>query len=258
MAKLGSLAKMIKQAQENKVAEQFIEDLTYTIEEEDRGSVRTPTQSFKPSGISGCTRSLYYQLTGVAPDDTDAGVNLVGICESGTDRHERIQNYIAKMSKHDINCEWLDVGEYLKENKVTDPQVISKIGNETKLYSKKYNMRFMCDGLIKYNGEYYIVEIKTESTHKFNRHTDAWADHKLQATCYSMTIGVPKVIFIYEDRDNCTKKGYLVEITELMKNRIESIIDYVNNFVLNKEVPPRELDKCKYCDYQNQCRRDGE
>lgn len=121
------------------------------------------------------------------------------------------------MSKHDINCEWLDVGEYLKENKVTDPQVISKIGNETKLYSKKYNMRFMCDGLIKYNGEYYIVEIKTESTHKFNRHTDAWADHKLQATCYSMTIGVPKVIFIYEDRDNCTKKGYLVEITELMK-----------------------------------------
>lgn len=105
MAKLGSLAKMIKQAQENKVAEQFIEDLIYTIEEEDRGSVQTPTQSFKPSGISGCTRSLYYQLTGVAPDDTDAGVNLVGICESGTDRHERIQNYIAKMSKHDINCE---------------------------------------------------------------------------------------------------------------------------------------------------------
>lgn len=31
------------------------------------------------------------------------------------------------MSKHDINCEWLDVGEYLKENKVTDPQVISKL-----------------------------------------------------------------------------------------------------------------------------------
>lgn len=258
MAKLGSLAKMIKQAQENKVAEQFIEDLIYTIEEEDRSSVRTPTQSYKPSGISGCIRSLYYQLTGVAPDDTDSGVNLIGICESGTDRHERIQDYISIMSKHNINCEWLDVGKYLKSNNVTDPEILSKVGNETKLYSHKYNMRFMCDGLIKYNDEYYIVEIKTESTHKFNRHTDAWPDHKLQATCYAMTIGVPKVLFIYEDRDNCTKKGYLVEVNELMKNRIESIIDCVNTFIVNKEVPPREVHKCKYCKYQNQCMKDGE
>ena len=258
MAKLGSLAKMIKQAQENKVAEQFIEDLIYTIEEEDRSSVRTPTQSFKPSGISGCIRSLYYQLSGIAPDDTDSGVNLIGICESGTDRHERIQDYIMCMHRHDINCEWLDVGKYLKENNIKDPEVISQVGNETKLYSKKYNMRFMCDGLIKYNDELYIVEIKTESTHKYNRHTDAWSEHKLQATCYSMTIGVPKVLFIYEDRDNCTKKGYLVEITDLMKTRVQSIIDCVNTFIENQEVPPRELDKCKYCKYQNQCRKDGE
>ena len=128
MAKLGSLAKMVKQAQENKVAEQFISDLIYTMEEEDRGAVRTPSQSFKPSGISGCIRSLYYQLMGIAPDDTDSGVNLIGICESGTDRHERIQDYIAKMNKHDINCKWLDVGEYLKQKGVTDPQVISKSG----------------------------------------------------------------------------------------------------------------------------------
>ena len=113
-------------------------------------------------------------------------------------------------------------------------------------------------GFLQKNDELYIVEIKTESTHKYNRHTDAWSEHKLQATCYSMTIGVPKVLFIYEDRDNCTKKGYLVEITDLMKTRVQSIIDCVNTFIENQEVPPRELDKCKYCKYQNQCRKDGE
>lgn len=53
-------------------------------------------------------------------------------------------------------------------------------------------MRFMCDGLIQYNGEHYIIEIKTESTHKFNRHQEPWPSHKLQATCYAMTIGCLK------------------------------------------------------------------
>lgn len=258
MAKLTSLAKMVKLAQQNEVAEQFVNDLLYTIESEDKEhNTYKPTQSFKPSAISGCLRCLFYEVSGATKDEESKGTNLVGICESGTDRHETIQNYIQAMSKHGIDCEWVNVGDYLKQQGITDPQVIKQVGNETKLYSVEYNMRFMCDGLIKYNGEYYIIEIKTESTHKYGKHSDAWDSHKLQATCYSMTIGVPNVIFIYENRDNCDKKGFLVEVTDTMINQVKYKINTVNKSIQDNTVPPRETDKCTYCNYKTQCRKDG-
>lgn len=258
MGKLKSLANYVKAARENSVADMFINDLIHSMELESKNT-HIPTQTFKPSGIGGCTRGLYYQLKGESPDGDSSTYNMIGIGESGTDRHERLQNYVKRMKKNGINCKWVNVGTYLRRHKVTDPEVVEKKGNETKLYSHKYNMRFMCDGLIQYNGEYYIIEIKTESTHKFNRHQEPWPSHKLQATCYSMTIGVPKVIFIYEDRDNCTKKGYLVEVTEPMIERVESIINTVNWYVEQNQVPPmaEEPSKCMYCNYKNQCRKDG-
>ena len=259
MAKLNSIAKMIKANKMNSVAESFINDLVYTIEQEDK-SDDIPTKSFKPSGIGGCNRRLYYELTGVQPDIVPGDSNLVGICESGTYRHEEIQNYVMKMKEHNIDCEWLDVAQYLVDNNINDPVVIEQKGNETKLYSEKYNMRFMCDGLIKYNGELYILEIKTESTHKYNRHTEPFEDHKLQATCYAMTLGVDKVIFLYEDRDNCSKKGYLVEVTKKMKMNVSNKIDLINDFVSTKSIPNKCEDskKCRYCDYKEVCRNDGQ
>lgn len=258
MAKLGTLAKMVAASKLNNIADDFVNDLIYTIEAEDRDSIGVPSKSFKPSGISGCIRSLYYQLVGAKVDEVSSGVNLIGICESGTDRHERIQNYVQQMEKHNVDCKWLDVGEYLKKNKIKDPQVIEKVGNETKLYSKKYNMRFMCDGLIQYKGELYILEIKTESTYKHNKHTTAWPEHIMQATCYSMTLNVPNVLFLYEDRNTCSKKGYLVTVTPQRVKFVENKIDTVNKHLKSNTVPPRELDKCMYCNYKDQCRKDGE
>ena len=116
-------------------------------------------------------------------------------------------------------------------------------------------MRFMCDGLVFYKGEYYIIEIKTESTHKYGSHEEPWPAHKLQAACYSMCIGVPKVIFLYENRDNCDKKGYLFEVPEAMIDKIGNTIAYVDNCVVKGIVPPKELDKCTYCKYKMECER---
>ena len=255
MAKMNTLAQMLKNSKENAIAESFIDDLVYTIEKAN-ASDYVPTKSFKPSSISGCERSLFYQLTGVQPDEQSSGMNLIGICESGTDRHESIQHYIQQMNFFNIDCEWLDVGEYLQENNIKDPVVISKVGNETKLFSEKYNMRFMCDGLIRYKGQLYIVEIKTESSFKYNKHDEPHADHKLQATCYSMCLKVPSVLFIYENRDNCSKKAFLTHVTSPMIRNVEEKINRVNRYVDNDILPPRE-DKCTYCNYKNQCRKDG-
>ena len=71
-----------------------------------------------------------------------------------------------------------------------------------------------------------------------------------------MTIGVPRVIFIYENRDTCEKKGYLVEVTNGDIGQVEGIIKYVNDHVESLTPPPKELDKCFYCNYKEECGRD--
>lgn len=251
------LAAMIKAEQHNEIAEQFLVDLQYTMEKENETDY-VPTKSFKPSGISSCRRALYYQLTGVMPDTAAPDTNLVGICESGTHRHDDIQSYVCAMSEYGIDCEWLDVGDYIIQNDIPDLDIIGQRGHETKLYSTKYNMRFMCDGLIRYKGELYILEIKTESSRKYGSHSEPHADHKLQAACYSMTLQVPKVIFIYENRDVCSKKGFLFEVPNTMVEYVEDIINSVNKAVADNVIPCKESDKCCYCKYKTQCMKDGE
>lgn len=252
MKQFKKIAKLIQAEKSNEVAQRFVQDLSYTIEQENTSDY-IPTRSYKPSGISGCKRSLYYQMIGAQPDDKPADINLLGICESGTDRHEIIQEYIQNMCKYNIPCEWIDVGVYLLENNISDPHVVSICGNETKLCSEKYNMRFMCDGLVCYRDEYYIIEIKTESSRKYGNHSEPYPEHKLQAACYAMNLKVNKVIFIYENRDNCSKKGYLFEVPQAMIEKVEGIINYVDECVSRKTIPPKELDKCDYCKYKGEC-----
>ena len=257
MAKLNKLSKMVASSKKNSIAEDFRSDLEYCIEQENKRDY-IPSQSFKPSGISACKRSLFYELSGYKPDEEPPNTTLIGICESGTDRHEAIQNYVMQMKKHSIDCEWLDVGKFIKDNNIKYAEVISQKGNETKIYSEQYNLRFLCDGLIKYKGEYYILEIKTESTNKFNKHTEPWPEHIMQATCYSLVLGVDKVIFLYENRDICSKKAMLVNVTPAMKDTVWNKILDVVEYVIDGILPPKEPDKCKYCKYQSQCRKDGE
>lgn len=256
MKQFRKLAKMVQMEKSNEIAGKFLDDLTYTIEQANKRNY-IPTRSYKPSGISSCKRALYYQMTGATPDENSQGQNLVGICESGTHRHEDIQEYVIKMKSFGIDCEWVDVAQYLKEQGITDPEVVSSRGYETKLYSKKYNMRFMCDGLIKYKGQYFILEIKTESARKYDNHMEPHKDHKLQAACYSMNLQVPNVLFLYENRDNCSKKAYLFKVPEAMVKKIEETINTVDTYVANKEVPPKETDKCLYCEYKKICAKEA-
>lgn len=256
MARLSNLAKMIRNANNNSVAETFVDDLLYSISQDNKNE-RPRSKSFKPSGISGCERALYYEITGAQHDSKVESVELVGICESGTDRHEILQNYIQNMHQNSIECDWLDVSKYLHAKGIVDPQVVTRVGNETKLWSKKYNMRFMCDGVIRYKGKIYILEIKTESTHKYNKHIEPWASHIQQATCYAMTLDIRDVIFLYENRDNCSKKAYLVHVTDKMIERVESIINRVTKCVEEGVLPAPDPNKCNYCNYKNQCKLDG-
>ena len=238
---------------------QFLMDLNKSIELTDKNNRRKPSQTFKPSGMN-CMRASYYQIKGVEADEKPVEAGFIGICESGTDRHVRIQTAIAHMKDNGINCEYIDVAKYVKQKKLKDIEVVSQQGMETKLYHKKYNMSFLCDGIIKYKGEYYILEIKTESSGKFYSRTGVDPSHYKQATAYGTVLGIDKVMFIYENRDVCAKKSYIFEVTDEMKQDFIGYIETTTSYLNENKVPPKLVDggkTCSYCAYKEQCRKDG-
>lgn len=219
-----------------------------------------PSKKYKPSSMN-CIRSMYYQIIGADLDkQQQKSSDFFGICESGTDRHKRIQYAITKMKDFGIDCEYIDVGSYIEQNNI-DLIVDGREEFETKVYDEKRNIIFLCDGIIKYNGELYILEIKTESSYKWLDRSYVDEKHLNQAYTYALELGIDKVLFIYENRDVCTKKPYILTVTEDNKKYIENRIHGCDEYVSQNIVPPVEehinSKICQYCDYRTRCKVDG-
>lgn len=254
---LKAVMKAIEKAnKEIPVEQEFLDDLKRSIELEDMKNFRKPSETYSPSGM-GCIRAMYYKRSGVDVEP-DSNYTMVGICESGTDRHERIQNAISHMKDNGFDCEYIDVGEYVKSRGLDlYLDIVDKCGNETKLFDKIRNVSFLCDGIIKYHGKYYIVEFKTESSFKWKDRTGVDPKHYNQAITYSLELQLDSVIFVYINRDIVDYKSYLFNVSESDRERIRALIDTCENYVINNELPPKPEDaspkKCAYCTYKFLC-----
>ena len=109
---LKSVMRLIDAAKETLPPEQdFLNDLKRSIEITDQKNRRLPSKTYKPSSL-GCMRMNYYQITGVEPDLSNSSYILVGICNSGSDIHERVQGAVAGMIANGIDCEnWRTRGD---------------------------------------------------------------------------------------------------------------------------------------------------
>lgn len=242
------------------IEQEFLTDLCNSIEKYAEQNSKKPSQTYKPSGMN-CVRSMTYQVLGIDPDISHAGYQLEGICESGTDRHIRIQQAIENMNEIlDIDCEYINVPDFVKQRNLTDLEIKGQSGMETKLYHKKLNMSFMTDGIIRYKTKYFIFEFKTEMSRKFYDRKDVDPSHYNQATAYSIAFGLDKVLFIYENRDTLDKKAYIRKVTDEMRQDLISKIKYCDSYVEKQKAPPKPLDvtkkACNYCSYKTQCGKD--
>jgi hypothetical protein len=242
------------------VHESFLADLKVAIEKRDMANSRVPSKSYKPSSMK-CIRNMYFQMVGAEQDAERTNYCLVGICESGTDRHERIQDIVCHMKDYGIDCEYINVAQYVTENNLTDLEIVEQKGFETKLFNKRYGISFMCDGIIRYKGQYYILEIKTESVYKWQMRSGVAEEHISQGTAYSVSFGIDKVMFVYENRDNCDKKAYLLDVTSDMKMDLVGKIELCDRYVAELQPPPKPLDLakkvCTYCSYKTECKKAG-
>ena len=261
MNKIKNLARLLDSVNEKLSPEvDFLGDLKRSIELTEKKNSRKPSQTYKPSSMK-CIRSMYYQVTGVEPDDTDSNYCIIGICNSGTDIHVRIQQAVTDMKNNGIDCEYVDVAQFVKDRELTDEiDIVSQQGMETKLYHKSLNISFLCDGIIRYKGHYYILELKTENSYKFGMRKDVDPNHYAQGTAYSYILKLPEVIFVYINRDNLDMKSFMFKPTDEMKQDMVSKIVDCDGYKERNEVPPKpeNLSKgfCSYCSYRKLCDSD--
>lgn len=258
---LKGICKLIDQANEKLSPEQsFLADLKRSIEMTADEERRKPSQTYKPSSMK-CIRNMYYQRTGTEPDEELSSYCSVGICNSGSDIHIRIQTAVEGMKKHGIDCEYIDVADFVKSRNLDYLEIVSKSGMETKLFHKTLNMSFMCDGIIRYKNHYYILEIKTEASFKWSTRTDTDPAHYNQGTAYSVAFNLPEVLFLYVNRDILDMKAYRFIPTNEQKENLVGTIEDCEGYVGRLICPPKPIDLpravCNYCSYKSKCRKDG-
>lgn len=254
------LASLIKVAQGKNAAnvsfeDSFLREYEAAVKREEKAQAQPyPKHSFRPSSMYGCERMLFfsrmYAGTGRVEDNEP---NLTEICDSGTDRHLRIQKLVADME----GVKTLDLEEVVKEANARGINTEFLGWNEDKTEARCKNedlsIYFQPDGVLNFMGKDVILEIKTESTYQFSNRYEPKEDHKYQATCYGMGLGIDYVLFLYEDRNFCNKKAYLWKITDAMKEKVKDKIAYVNKAIEAGVPPHKDTNKCTYCDYKTEC-----
>jgi len=255
-----NICRLIQQAEKELPPESnFLNDLKRSIELSDENEREAPSKTYKPSGMN-CIRQSYFQITSAEEDVIHSNYTGVGICNSGTDIHERIQKAVAQMKENGFDCEYVDVAKFVKQRKLEHLEIREQKGMETKLYHKTLNMSFMCDGIIKYHNHYYILELKTETSNKWFHRDKVDKYHHNQAVAYSLAFGLDDVIFVYISRDTLDMKSYLFTVDDDMRYRLLGYIEECDSYIAKKQCPPKSVfDKktCDYCHYKEQCRKDG-
>lgn len=259
---LKDIAKLVAKANKEKTpAQEFLYQLNKAIEldttgDEYQGGV------YRGSSIGSCLRMQYY-MSEDYPRDKGSGTrdaSMVGIAESGTDAHERIQNHIIKMKENGFDVEWIDVEDYLKRRPQLGTRIVRKEGNETRLANDILNLYSKCDGIIKFQNQYYILEIKTETSFKHRGRVEPTIKHKQQSSTYSLLLGIKQVMFVYINRDVYNKKAFVQEVTDEMRMSVVYEIEEIETFKTLKMLPPMVYDHpkgCTYCDFKQQCKKDG-
>ncbi len=263
---LKDLAKILAKANKEKTVEQeFLYQLEKTIQRDNTRNSK-PTQAYKPSSLGGCLRQNYFMLNGEEVDKFVPSPELVGMGEIGTHRHEDIQKYISKMTGYGYPAAYIDVASYVKKLKnikeiegkpVPNLKLLEKRGMEQKIHDLDRNIRFMADGIIRFKNKLYVFEYKTEISFKSQSRTFIENKHAYQAGIACIIFEIPRALFIYENRDVCSKKAFLYELTEKEKKKILDKIKSCNEYLEKQEVPPKTKVKknCKYCKYQKLCKK---
>ena len=246
--------------------EAFLREITSAIVQK-RKRTRAPSSSYSPSGMN-CIRQMYYKRRKVVPEQDTTVYTDVGMADTGTSRHETIQEVLVWMTQHGSRFKYIDVDRYIEEKqkrgKLLNIVVEGKSGAETKLHDSKRDIRFRCDGII-YDSrtkEFYLFEFKNQISSSAVGKACVDMKHHCQVDCYGALLDLNKAFVLYENRDTC--QLYLPEIYEIKEYNKLSILKKIDDceYAARHGVVPDKPTNlspsdCRWCQYKKQCKLDS-
>lgn len=254
-----------RENQVDKVSEEFLFDVQEAIAKKDHYSQRTPSKTYKPSCL-GCSRMMYYMRKGYKQDEKIGDYQGIGMADTGTRRHVAIQEVLEQMNAMGMPWEYIDVADYVdrkhKEGKILNTQVTGNRGHETHLIDNDLHVSCMCDGIVRNisTNHYYLFEFKNQISFKAQYRDSIDKSHYKQIIAYSTLLDLEDVIMLYENRDTCELKCPPVyHVSEKDKSDFVDRLRKIEVMYENSMVPQAEKNSgmCKWCNYSDQCKRDG-
>lgn len=217
-------------------------------------------KTFAPSSFR-CNRRSWFRLRGVQPDTPKTFDRTLSFAaDIGTACHRIIQTNL----RDALGEDWIAVKDYLAANPIPYEYKLedSDDGLETKVEIMNPPLRFACDGIIKWKGEYYLLEIKTSEFTSWDDLTDPKSEHVDQIKCYASILGIHKILTIYQDRQYGGIKSYEMFVSDADMKSVKDRFKYVQDMVeanLAPEALPKGDKWCtpSMCPYHKKCREWG-
>lgn len=215
-----------------------------------------PSQTIAPSS-SWCPRINWFRLRGVEPDESkEPDTDLDFTAMLGTAIHRYIQSILVK----NLGEDWISVPDYLKSVGLSDKckQEQDADGFETKLEWLDLPMRMAVDGIIRLNGTYYLLEIKSCEYETFQGLTDAKPFHIEQVKAYCSRLKLNHVIFVYIERLYGAMKVFEYTFSDDALEKVDAEYKELVLLADANVAPEKPADKSRctssWCKYAERCK----
>lgn len=221
------------------------------------------SKTFAPSSFR-CSRRSWFRLRGTEPDSvrqSDRALDFTAMV--GTACHSTIQSLLISLSNNmDPSIfEWVPLDKYLESHPIPYDYTIQVNGYETQFEIKHpYPIKFACDGIVRYKGKYYLLEIKTCELSSFQKLTSPKPHHLDQVKCYCTLLKLQDVWMIYQERQFGGIKSFTHYVSLLDMDNTLTQFDYVMDCVASNIAPrclPTGDPFCNGCPYTTKCSQWG-
>lgn len=217
---------------------------------------RPASQTFAPSSFR-CSRKCWFRLRGVQPDTVKSVDRVLNFsADIGTACHRIIQSNL----RDSLGEDWISVRDYLSEHPIPYSYTLEEDELETKVCIDDPPFRFACDGIIRWKGEYYLLEIKTSEYSSFEELTDPKPMHVDQIRCYATLLGIDNVLVLYQDRQYGNLKCYEMKVTDVDRFMVLDKVQHIQ-YMVDSNLAPERLPSgdywCGHCEYREKCKEWG-
>lgn len=217
---------------------------------------KTPEPVFRPSSFR-CDRMCWFMIRGVEPDDIgNPDPVMQHKADVGTGCHRVIQGNLIEA----LGDDWIDVEQHLKDNPMPWEYTLTREGPECAIRIPELQFKFSCDGIVRWKGKKYLLEVKTVEPGPLEEMVDPRFDHIDQVKCYATMLGLDGVLFLYQDRTFGNLKCYEVNIPIEDKTFVLDKVTRIRRMRDDNIAPPKleSGDRtCSGCGYKLKCKQWG-